>query len=81
MPLRLADPDPYSHQIALLHLATLNSSRTGNPVYLGMCDCTKARMAGILIISETPTARCIFCDKLNRLEAMPRPRMKWRKTY
>ena len=81
MPLRLAERDPYSHQIALLHLAMLNSSRTGDPVYLGMCDCMKARMAGILLISEEPKARCIFCNKLNALEVMPVPKLRWKETY
>ena len=81
MPLRLADPDPYSHQIALLHLAMLESSMLHLPLYLGMCDCPEARKKGILLMSVSEQAQCIFCGKVSTLERMPLPSYKWKETY
>ena len=81
MPLRLQESDPYSRQIVLLHLAMLESSMLKIPLYLGMCDCAKARQGGILLMSNSDRAECIFCRQIVQLEELPLPPYKWKETY
>ena len=81
MPLRLTESDPYSRQIGLLNLAVLSASQHNQRLYVGMCGCKSAVANGILLISEAPETRCVFCGQLNKLQELPVPDFKWRETY
>ena len=69
--LRLTSPNPHDRQIALLNLGLIDAAVHKRPFYVGQCSCEQALHHGILIMSNSPQERCLFCGQTIALTQIP----------